>query len=261
MKDKKLSIFPIERRDKILKYIKLNKSVKIKELAFDFKVSEATVRRDLEILSLEGLVERTYGGAVIPPSSTAFERLYSEKLCIFTEEKQRIGYKAASMVKDNETLILDSGSTTYHVAKNLADLKNLTIITNDLFIASNIEFHPSTTLVVTGGVRRSGFNILMGSITEELLSQLKVNKTFLAADAVDFVQGISNATLFEASIKRLIIKAAQEVILVVDHSKFGKAALARVCSLEQLHLVITDSGVDNSVLQGFQRINIPIITI
>lgn len=251
------SILPAERRKRILEFIQLNGSGRIEELASTLDVSEATVRRDLSILATEGLVDRTHGGAVLPEASTAFERLYPEKRLLCSEEKHLLGIEAALMVADGETLILDSGSTTFEIARNLTLHKNLTIITYDLFIASSIAYDPSTTIIVTGGTRREGFNVLIGPITEELIRQVKVNKAFLAADAVDFSQGVTNATFIEVSIKRLIIEAASEVILVADHSKFNKVALAKVCSLDQIHHVITDSGVDDSILQGLQRIGIP----
>ncbi len=251
------SILPAERRKRILEHIQQNGSGRIEELAAVLGVSEATVRRDLSILETDGFVDRTHGGAVLPETSTAFERLYPEKRAILSEEKQAIGIKAASMISDGETLILDSGSTTFEIARNLTFHKNLTIITYDLFIASSIIYDPSTTVIVTGGVRRDGFNILVGPIAEELLRQVRVNKAFIGADAVDFTQGITNATFTEVSIKRLIIEAANEVILVADHSKFGKLALAKVCSLDQVDHIVTDQKVDDSILQGILRLEIP----
>lgn len=221
-------------------------------------VSEATVRRDLTMMAEEGLVSRARGGAILPASSTAFEPLYPEKRLINTEEKRRIGVEAALMVVDGETLILDSGSTTFEIARNLTDHKNLTIITNDLVIASSVMFDSTTSVIVTGGIRRQGFNTLIGPVTDEFLQQVKVNKTFLAADAIDFQQGVTNATFAEISVKRLMIQAAREVILVADHSKFANIALARVCPLDKVHCVITDSSIDESILQDFQRLDIPI---
>jgi DeoR family fructose operon transcriptional repressor len=175
---------------------------------------------------------------------------------LYSEEKRSIGVEAANMVADGETLILDSGSTNYEIACNLTKHKNLTIITYDLFIASNIAFDPSTTVFVTGGMRREGFNVLIGSVAEDFFRQVKVNKAFLGADAVDLAQGVTNATFMEVSIKRLIIAAASEVILVADHSKFGKVSLAKVCSLDKIQKVITDERIDESSLQGLQRMGL-----
>lgn len=162
------------------------------------------------------------------------------------------------MVADGETLILDSGSTTLEIARQLAKRKDITIITNDLYIASTVSYDPTTTLIVTGGVRREGFNVLVGPIAEELLRKVRVNRTFLAADAVDLAYGVMNATFTEIQIKQLIIQAAKEVVLVADHTKFGKAALAKVCSLTDIHHVVTDTGIADSVLEELKRLGIPV---
>lgn len=255
------SALPAERRRRILEYLKANRSGKNEELAGALGVSLATVRRDLDYLATQGLVSRTHGGAILPEHSTAFERLYSEKRLLGQAEKRRIGEAAAAMVADGETLILDSGSTTIEVARRLKHHKNLTIITNDLLIASTLEFDPSTTLMLTGGTRRAGFSVLIGPVTEDFFRGVRVNKSFLSADAVDLVHGITNATFPEAATKRLIIEAAREVILVVDHSKFGGSALAKVSGLELVHQVVTDSGVGDETLRGLARLGLKVTVV
>lgn len=247
------SLIPAERHRLIMEYVAMRRSAKIGELALSLGVSAATIRRDLAQLAEQGVINRTHGGAVPLVTSTAFEPVYQEKMRIFPAEKRRIGVEAASLVADGETVILDSGSTTLEVAQNLTRHKGLTVITNDLFIAGSVTFDPSTALIVTGGARREGLNVLIGPIAEDFLRQVKVNKTFLAADAVDPRQGVTNATFAEASLKRLIIRAAQEVILVSDHSKFGKAALAKVCPIEQIGRVITSAGISPQMVMELER--------
>ncbi len=249
------SILPAERRKRMVEYIQQKRSGRIEELAAILEVSEATVRRDLDILAEEGLVSRTHGGAVLPESSTAFERLYPDKRLLYAEKKKLIGAEAALLVSDGETLILDSGSTTFEIAQNLTGHKNLTIITYDLYIAG-IGYDPSTTVIVTGGMRREGFNILYGPIAEDVLRQIRVDKAFLGADAVDFVHGIANATYLEVPIKRLIIAAARRVILAADASKFGKEALVKVCDVERIHHLITDAAIPEAVIEQLDRMSI-----
>lgn len=251
------SVVPAERRRRIVDYLQINRSGRNEELAAALRVSLATVRRDLDQLATEGLVSRTHGGAVLPGRSTSYERLYSDKRNLFAAEKQRIGAAAAAMVADGDTLILDSGSTTIEVARQLAGHKNLTIITNDLLIGSAVEFDPTTTLLLTGGTRRSGFSVLVGPVAEEFLRRVRVNKSFLSADAVDVEYGITNATFPEAATKQLIIEAAAEVILVADHSKFGASALVKVAGLEVVHHVVTDSQIDPDALQAIRRRGLP----
>ena len=252
------AVVPAERRRRILEFLRANRSARNQELSAALGVSVATVRRDLALLSTQGLVSRTHGGALLPENSTAYERLYSEKRVLFQEEKRRIGQAAAGMVADGEAIILDTGSTTFQIACHLGRHKNLTIITNDLVIAAILEFDPTSQVIVTGGIRRAGFGVLVGSIAEDLLRSVRVNKVFLSADAVHLEHGISNATFAEAVTKRLMIEAAREVVLVVDHSKFGGVALAKVTGLERIHHIITDSGVSPEVLQGLARLGIPV---
>ncbi|MGE5508554.1 MAG: DeoR/GlpR family DNA-binding transcription regulator [Chitinophagales bacterium] len=252
------AVLPEDRRRRILEHIQSNRCAKSEDLARELGVSLATVRRDLDTLVARGLISRTHGGAVPPIASTAFERRYSEKQRLCREEKRRIGAAAAALVGDGETLILDSGSTTLEVARNLTKHRNLTIITYDLLIATELEFDPSTTLIVAGGLRRAGFCVCVGALTENFLREVRVNKSFLSADAVDLEHGITNATFAELGVKQLIIKAASEVILVADHTKFGNVALARVGGVEQAHQVITDSGVDAEVVRAFASRGIPL---
>ncbi|MBO8127165.1 MAG: DeoR/GlpR transcriptional regulator [Firmicutes bacterium] len=249
-------MLPAERRQLIVDLITEHGSASVEQLMEATGASSATIRRDLDRLASLGLVSRTHGGAVLPRNSTTYERLYPEKRNINTKEKQRIGRVAAQLVADGESLILDSGSTTLEVAKNLTGKKNLTIITNDLFIATEIQYDPSTQVMVTGGALRPGFNVLYGSIAEAFLSSVNVDKVFLSGDAVDFERGLTNATFDEAAIKKLMIRAGREVYLVVDHSKFGKVVMAKVADLRQFKSIITDSKLSETDQRELKRLGI-----
>lgn len=249
-------IIPAQRLTLIMQYMEENKSAQIKELSDYLGVSEATVRRDLTILDKEGSIERTHGGAILSGQSTSFERIYSEKLKLDQEEKMRIGNAAAAMVNDGDTVFLDSGTTTFQIAKNLERRKNLTIITYDLFIASAISLDPSSILIVTGGIKREGFNVLVGAATEKFIRGLKVSKVFLAADAVDVGFGVSNANYMEAGAKSLIVESGDRTILVADHTKFGKTALAKVCELASVDTIITDHDLPQKTAQAIEQLGI-----
>ncbi|MFA5568528.1 MAG: DeoR/GlpR family DNA-binding transcription regulator [Trueperaceae bacterium] len=234
-------------------------SVQVRELMDHFAVSGATIRRDLDCLAERGLITRTHGGAIACRTSTSFETTYEEKRKAFTVEKRRIASAAEKFVLDGETVILDSGSTTFEVARLLAERKNLTLITNDLFIAGQITFDPSITVIVTGGMLREGFNTLVGPVTETFLRNVRVDHTVLSADAVDPVFGVSNATFAESSIKQLMVEAASHVILVADASKFGKRALARVCVLDDVDAVITDAALNDADHKSLMQASIKLI--
>jgi len=253
MKLRRPSSLPAERQRKILESIHSRGSAKIQLLSRLLNVSEATVRRDLKVLTARGLIDRTHGGAVLPETSTAFEKLYAEKRTQLQEEKRRIGAAAAARVRDGETIILDSGSTTIEVARHLTHHKHLTIITYDLFIAGSVDYDDTTSVLVSGGTLRPGFNVLVGSEAENFFRKIRVNKAFLGADAIHPEQGVFNATFSEHAVKQRIVEATQEVILVADHSKFGKVALVNVCPLDAVHRIVTDTGLDETVLSELKR--------
>lgn len=252
---------PAERIRGILEYIELKGSAQVRELAGIQNVSEATIRRDLMELEKSGNIRRTHGGAVMVSRSTSYERIYQEKISLYTEEKKRIGQAACNYVSDGDTLFLDSGTTVYQLARRLSIKKNLTVITYDLTIANTIELHPSSYMIVTGGIRRSSYNVLIGSVTENFIRQIRVDKVFLSADAVDPFFGVSNANFVEAEIKSLIVKAGKEVILLADQSKFGNTALAKVCELTDIQHIITDNGLSQPMANRIAESGVRVETV
>jgi len=252
---------PAERQKKIIEFIEMNTSAQIHELAERFHVSEATIRRDLDDLDKQGALRRTHGGAIKMNRSTSYENVYAEKIALMTEEKYRIAEYAARLVHAGDTVMIDSGTTTFFVAQALSSVENLTIITNDLFIACQMSIHPSSTLIVTGGTRRQGRQELVGTITENFLRETHVDIAFIGADGIDANSGITNANFSEVGVKRLMMNAAMRSVVVADHSKFGRVALARVCDLSEAGLLLTDNGIDDTVLNKLQKMQIEIETV
>ncbi len=239
---------PAERMKQILAFIEEKGSVQVKELAGFQQVSEATIRRDLIELEQQGTIRRTHGGAVIVTRSTSYERVYQDKTMLQAAEKKRIGVAASRYISNGDTIFLDTGTTIYQLGRALHEKQNLTVITNDLCIASSVVLHPSSELIVTGGVRRECFNVLIGSITENFVRNLRLDKVFLSADAVDVEFGVSNANFIEAEIKTVAVHAGKEVILLADKTKFGKTALKRVCTLSEVDRIISDTGLSPAIV-------------
>ena len=148
----------------VLQVVTREGTIAVKELADELGVSPMTVYRDVAALETSGLIQRSHGGATWIRHSSSYEHVYSEKMLIRGDEKKRIGAFCAEMVRDGDTLFLDSGTTTFQIAAGLRRKKDLTIFTYDLAIASTVEFAPSTTLVVTGGIKRENYNVLIGSV-------------------------------------------------------------------------------------------------
>ncbi len=247
---------PAERQKKMMEYIELHTSAQIHELAQEFHVSEATVRRDLDELDQQGVLRRTHGGAIKMDRSTSYEHMYAEKIGLMTEEKQRIAASAARMVHNGDTVMIDSGTTAFFIAQALSRHENLTLITNDLYIAYQTPIHPSSTLIVTGGTRRQGRQELVGTLTENFVRDTHVDIAFVGADGIDFSAGITNANFAEVGVKRLMIASAHRSVIVADHSKFGRVALARICDLQEGGLILTDSGLDEEMLNRLRKLGV-----
>lgn len=233
-----------KRQEAILSLLRRGGYQSIHSLTDTLNVSIATMRRDLTDLEDEGLVVRTHGG-VLPLSdrSTSHEPTLDDKQRKMVAEKLAIGRLAATLVSPGETVILDSGSTTWHVAQQLKSIRPLTVATNDLRILWDLANSPGLTLIATSGVVRSHVFSLLGPQTIEFLDGLNVNWTFLGADAIDPLRGITNVNIEEAVVKRAMIRAARKTAVVADHTKFGATTFSAVCGLDEVDCVITDTGL------------------
>lgn len=248
---------PAQRQQNILNYLNDNYSITIQQAADLNHVSIATTRRDLDELGRAGLLRRTHGGAVLDdPDSISSEIIHNDKMKLMVSEKIRIAQKAAQMIADGSCIFLDSGTTTLFLAKQLKDRKNLTLITNNLDIACNILLDASSTLVVTGGTRRQDYNVLMGAPAEEFVAGIRVDAVFFGADAIDPRNGLYNSSFSEIGIKRAMLTCADRRILLADHTKFGRRAIAKICDLEEFDLIITDEGLDPSAEAALEKKNI-----
>ena len=257
----KNTYIPAERQKKMMEYIEANTSAQIHELAEKFHVSEATVRRDLDDLDQQGALKRTHGGAIKVDRSTAYESMYSEKIGQMLEEKHRIANSAAQMVHAGDTVLIDSGTTTFFIAQALSHHENLTIITNDLYIAYQTPLHPSSTLIVTGGTRRQGRQELVGTVTENCIRDTHVDIAFIGVDGIDLTGGATNANFAEVGVKRLMLEAAARGVIVADHSKFGRIALARICDIKEASLILTDTGIDGDMLTRLKKLGVQMETV
>ena len=163
---------------------------------------------------------------------------------IMIPEKTRIAKEAAKLVKEGDSLFIDSGTTTFLLAQQLQNIKKLTVITNNLDIAYTTKLDTSSTMIVTGGIRRDGFSVLVGDIAEEFIKRLYVDIAFVGADAASVEHGVFNSNFMEIGIKQSMASSGKKVVLLADHSKFGQKALAKVCDWDKFDAVITDSGID-----------------
>ncbi|MEU6564286.1 DeoR/GlpR family DNA-binding transcription regulator [Nocardia nova] len=238
------------RRREILHRLATDGYVEAKALADELGVDTSTIRRDLDALERAGQAQRTHGGARPVPGATA-KLPYTMKEGERLPEKAAIGAAAASRVRNGDTVILDSGSTTYEVARALRDHTDLTVITNDLRIATLIAETPGTRLLVTGGEVLGSVFTLVGERAIAFLSGYTADWAFLGADAVDIHAGVTNMNTLEVPLKRAMITAAAAAVVVADSSKFGRRALAKVAGIDEITCAITDSELDPQLARQF----------
>ncbi len=250
---------PVERQRKMLEYINLNRSARLQELADYFSVSEATARRDLDELSRQGALIRTHGGAMRMEKSTSYENRYQERLDQQKPEKEKIALCAASMVKNGDTVYIDAGTTTFSIAKALAHLERITIITNDLFTAAQLEMKPSCRVMVTGGMRRGGYHELIGAVAEEFIRSTHADIAFLGVDAIDLMGNVCISNFEEMGVKRAMLHTANHRIIVADHQKIGRTALVRICDLKDADTLMTDDGISTDMLKKLKKLTHNII--
>lgn len=234
---------PSKRRNFILDQLENEGKVTIDELSVELDVSMMTIRRDLDQLESEGRVIRVHGGAVLPRPLIS-ETSFLEKEIRKVDQKRQIVKKAFSYIQEGQTLILDSGTTTLELAKLLKHSKNITIITNDIKIASEL-LESDLKVIVTGGELQNDIGALFGSWTQHFLKDIHVDIFFLGAHAVDLQAGVTSPTHEKSSIKQLMIQAAENTWLLADSSKLNHKSFAKVCRLEELTGFITDNDISD----------------
>lgn len=247
-----------ERKRKISRFIEENKKASVPELSKLFGVSESTIRRDLEELDGQGEIQRAHGGAVSVERS-APEPPVVHRMVENEEEKRRIGQAAARLVQDGEVIFLGSGTTTLEVARNLGDKKNLTVITNALNVANQLAGKQNITVIVIGGLLRHSELSLVGHITEQALKELRADKVIMGMRAVSVQEGLTNDYLPETMTDRAIINFAPEVIVVADHSKFGKVSTALVAPITSVVKIITDVRTSPELISEIRQLGIDVI--
>ncbi len=234
------NLIPAQRQKQIIDLINLKGIIQINEVAKLFNVSYATARRDIDSLVIQGKVSRTHGGAVLN-NQTASELTQTEKHTLMVREKESIAEAAAKLVKNGNSVFFDSGTTTFFVAQKLTDKKNLTVITNNTEIIHNVQFDPTSTIIVTGGIKRQNFSVLVGSFAENFINSINVDLVFLGADAVSSKKGVYNSSIDEIGVKKSLFKCSKKIVLVTDSSKFSKSGLINICNISDLYLIITDN--------------------
>ncbi|MET3937405.1 DeoR/GlpR family transcriptional regulator of sugar metabolism [Paenibacillus sp. PvP094] len=230
-----------ERRQTILAQLATQGKVQVQLLADHFQVSTETIRRDLDRLEKEGELRKVYGGAVRVRSGM-IEASFQKRSLLQLTEKQRIGAAAASLIEDGETVMLDNGTTTLEIMRQLKNRSQITVITNSVPILACALENFAGKIIFAGGDINPAVQASTGHLAHELLNQFKVNKAFISAGGISLTDGITDYMLEEAQISRKMMERAEESILVADNTKFGRSTFAQIAPLDKISMVITDDG-------------------
>lgn len=247
-----------ERREYILNIINKTGSVNAKELAEMLKVSEATIRRDLNKLSKKNLVKRTYGGAMktLPVGQ---EMKFSTQKELYIKEKKKIGLAASQLIEDGDVIIIESGTTGYQTALNIGYNKNITVITNSCNIASALSTNPKSSIMISGGILNTETQSLIGPIADTTFTNINADKAFIGITGLDINKGITAVNPIEAVTKKNILKSAKMIIALADHSKLGHISVNFVANISAIDILITDNSADKSFLEEVKKLGITVI--
>lgn len=233
-----------ERRSIILNTLHDQGRVSVQDLVATFGVSEVSIRKDLAVLEERQLLVRVKSGAInIHQNGDCDDLSVNRKKHINARQKEMIGKYAASLVKEGETIIIDSGTTTMEIAKSLGHIHKLTAITNALDIALCLNNYKNFSVMVLGGNLREVSYSTVGMFAELGVKNIYCDKAFLGVDSISIKDGLSTPSIEEASLNQAMINSAREVITVFDSSKYGRRTFAHIASLGKVNTIVTDSGI------------------
>jgi DeoR/GlpR family transcriptional regulator of sugar metabolism len=232
-----------ERRNRLLELVRVCGFAALPELTSQLKVSESTVRRDLDYLEEVGVARRTHGGVFYTgpsPKTPHFELRQS----VEWDKKRQIAATAAGLIEDGDTILLDGGSTTYELARALVG-RPLQVVTNSLPVAMLFSGSDTVDLVLVGGYVHSRTAVSLGPYANEMLAELNVRRAVLSVAGINR-QGCYNSNLLLVETERAMMKSADEVIVVADSTKFGRASLAHLCDLDEVGILVSDQEIDET---------------
>jgi len=246
------------RQQTIAELVQKMGNVTVNELCARFNVSPATIRNDLRSLESRSIIKRTHGGA-ISTTKMIYELNTLQKEVRYIDEKKAIARAAVEFIQEGDAIALDSGTTTFELARLLTNIRNLTVVTNDLQIASWLEQNTSVNILLAGGQVRRNFRCTTGQSALDMLSMLHVDKAFIAVNGISIKNGLTTPTMDMACIKKQMIDAADKVLLLADSSKIGRTAFVTYAPVSVLDVMITDEFADSSFVESLRSTGVNVI--
>jgi DeoR/GlpR family transcriptional regulator of sugar metabolism len=233
------------RHAEIMRRVRLSGATSVRDLASQLGVSPSTIRRDLEVLDRDGTLRRVRGGAL---ADADVDRPFAEVAAADEQDKEAVAARAARLVRDGEVILLDIGTTTMRLARRLRG-RRVTVVTSSLAVLDALRADPEVELLLLGGMVRRTYHSLVGVLTETALSQVVADRVFLGASGVRPDGQLVDTTLAEVPLKRAMIAAAGQVVLLVDRHKFPGTGALRVCGPEDIDVLVTNEGADATTLR------------
>ncbi|WP_336205260.1 DeoR/GlpR family DNA-binding transcription regulator [Nonomuraea sp. LPB2021202275-12-8] len=234
------------RHAEIMRRVRLSGATSVRDLASQLGVSPSTIRRDLEVLDRDGTLRRVHGGALVDADA---DRPFAEVAVVDEQDKEAVAVRAAQLVQDGDVILLDIGTTTMRLARRLRG-RRVTVVTSSLAVLDALRADPEVELLLLGGMLRRPYHSLVGVLTEAALSQVVADRVFLGASGVRPDGQLVDTTLAEVPLKRAMITAAEQVVLLVDRHKFPGTGALRVCGPEDIDVIVTNEGADETTLRA-----------
>lgn len=248
----------VDRRSIIISLLEEKGKVDVRELSKMFNVSEVTVRNDLAQLEKKNVLIRARGGALkVDPVGIDYHITDKDKINI--KLKQLIGARAAKLVNDGDTIMIDSGSTAMEMVRNLDKNQKLTVITNALNIANQFYRNDLVQVIIPGGILRNKSFSLIGSAAEKSLKNYFCDKVFLGVDGLDITNGLSTPNIEESHFNAAMIEISNQIVVLADSSKIGKRSLAFICPVSKIDVLITDNGLSPEKKVMLENIGVKVI--
>jgi DeoR family transcriptional regulator of aga operon len=246
-----------ERRREILDALHRDGRVLVKDLARRFRISQITIRKDLEFLDGQGVIQRTHGGALPLRAGALLDPTVREKEKLHRKQKMQIAMAASRLVEQGQSVLLDSGTTTMAIARALKGMAQLTVITNALNIAAELA-GTNIDVILTGGMLRKNSFSLVGPLAERTLRQLSADVLFLGVDGFDTKAGLFTPNLLESEVNRAMVEISRRTIAVCDSSKFGRRSLCNIMPVTMVHEVITDRQIPKADLAALKEAGVEV---
>lgn len=247
-----------ERHEFIIQQLKKNGKVNIIELIARMKVSGVTIRKDLKLLEDKNLLFRTRGGGSLN-NPYATERTINEKEFINSEEKQKIAQAALTLIGQNDSISIGSGTTVFELARCLYPNKNITVITPALKVALELSNRPNVEVLQLGGLIRPNSSSVAGSYAEKILTEISCGVLFLGVDGIDLDFGFSITNIAEATLNQKMIDTAQTLVIMADSTKFDRRGLGKICGFDQVQYLITDHKVSTKTVKLIEDKGVKVI--